>query len=83
MITRLRKSKLRGSLKELAAFGKDCGDWIEIDSSHLIQKPGVGDLIERIAKPIAGIIDSAFGTKISKCSGCKKRKRWLNRLTKN
>lgn len=40
--------------------------------------PGLGDLVERIARPIARAIDRAFGTKLASCGACKKRRDWLN-----
>ena len=46
-----------------------------------LQKPrpkGLGDRVEKIAKPIAIIIDQVAGTNIQECGGCKKRKEWLN-----
>jgi len=39
---------------------------------------GLGDLVEKIAKPVARSIDKAFGTNIEGCGGCKKRKEYLN-----
>lgn len=43
---------------------------------------GLGDKVERIAKPIAKGIDRMLGTKIEHCKSCKKRKDYLNQLTK-
>jgi hypothetical protein len=40
---------------------------------------GLGDRVERIAQPIAKIIDKVAGTDIQECGGCKKRKEWLNK----
>lgn len=39
---------------------------------------GLGDRVERIAQPIAKVIDTALGTDIQNCGGCQKRKQWLN-----
>jgi hypothetical protein len=39
---------------------------------------GLGDRVERIAQPIAKVIDKVAGTNIQECGGCKKRKEWLN-----
>lgn len=45
---------------------------------------GLGDRVERVAQPIAKIIDKTLGTNIQGCGGCKKRKAWLNKkFTKN
>jgi hypothetical protein len=40
---------------------------------------GLGDKVERVAKPIAKVIDRVAGTNIQECGGCKKRKAWLNK----
>ena len=40
---------------------------------------GLGDRVERIAQPIARVIDGLAGTNIQECGGCKKRKEWLNK----
>ena len=42
----------------------------------------LGDAVEKVAQPIAGAIDKATGTQLKECGGCKKRKEWLNGLTK-
>lgn len=42
----------------------------------------IGDAVETIAQPIAGTIDKLTGTELKECSACKKRKEWLNNLTK-
>ena len=41
---------------------------------------GLGDYVEKIAQPIAKIIDRVAGTNIQGCSRCRKRKEWLNDL---
>lgn len=43
------------------------------------RKVRIGDRVEMVLKPIAQAIDSVAGTDIKNCSGCKKRKEWLNR----
>lgn len=40
---------------------------------------GLGDRVERIAQPIARVIDGLAGTNIQQCGGCKKRKELLNK----
>ena len=47
---------------------------------HKSRKKGLGDLVETIAQPIAKAIDKIAGTKIQKCGGCKKRKKYLNKI---
>lgn len=51
---------------------------------HLIimkQRLMFGDMVEKIAKPVAKIIDAVTGTDLEHCNACKKRKEWLNSLT--
>lgn len=47
---------------------------------HKSKNKGLGDLVEKIAQPIAKAIDKIAGTKIQKCGGCKKRKKYLNKI---
>ena len=42
---------------------------------------GLGDRVERIAQPIARVIDRVAGTNIQGCGACQKRKEWLNNMT--
>jgi hypothetical protein len=43
-------------------------------------RTGLGDIVERVAQPIAKAIDKFLGTNIKECGGCKKRKKFLNEL---
>jgi hypothetical protein len=36
--------------------------------------------VEKIAQPIAKVIDKALGTNVQGCGGCKKRKARLNKV---
>jgi hypothetical protein len=40
---------------------------------------GLGDRVERIAQPIARVIDRLAGTNIQGCGACQKRKEYLNK----
>jgi hypothetical protein len=42
----------------------------------------VGDKLEKLLAPIVKVIDETLDTNIKDCSACKKRKEWLNDLTK-
>ncbi len=42
---------------------------------------GLGDRVERIAQPIARVIDKVAGSNIQGCRACQKRKEWLNNIT--
>jgi len=39
---------------------------------------GLGDRVEKVAQPIAKIIDKIAGTNIQGCGACQKRKEYLN-----
>lgn len=41
----------------------------------------LGDKVEKALEPIVKVIDDKLGTNIKGCSGCQKRKQWLNQLT--
>lgn len=54
------------------------------NSSKSKQKTrGLGDVVEKFAKPIARKIDSIAGTNIEACGGCKKRREYLNKKFPN
>jgi hypothetical protein len=44
---------------------------------------GLGDRVERIAQPIARVIDRVAGTNIQGCGACQKRKEYLNKKFPN
>lgn len=52
--------------------------WKNFDGSI---KPinGLGDMVHRVAQPIAKTIDKIFKTDIENCGGCKKRREFLNK----
>lgn len=52
----------------------------QIESIKNAKKEGLGDKVEKVAKPIAKAIDYIAGTNIQNCGGCKKRKEALNKL---
>ncbi len=39
---------------------------------------GLGDRVEKVAQPIAKVIDKIAGTNIQNCGACQKRKEYLN-----
>jgi hypothetical protein len=41
---------------------------------------GLGDLVARLADPIARLADRHLRTKLAGCSACSRRRAWLNRL---
>lgn len=40
---------------------------------------GLGDLVAIVAEPVAAVSDRVFKTTFKGCSGCAKRRAWLNR----
>ena len=40
---------------------------------------GLGDLVAVVAEPVAAVSDRVFQTTFKGCSGCAKRRAWLNR----
>ena len=40
---------------------------------------GIGDVVHKIAQPIAKSIDKVAGTNIQGCGACQKRKEYLNK----
>jgi hypothetical protein len=57
---------------------QDSPDWKKTDSPQ--PNPiGLGDRVERIAQPIARVIDRVAGTNIQGCGACQKRKEYLNK----
>lgn len=42
--------------------------------------PGLGDVVEKLAKPIARLIDRVAGTRLATCGACARRRKLLNRL---
>lgn len=67
-----RKSCLYGTLKKRCIRAKT--------EAKVSTKPtGLGDRVERIAQPIARVIDKVAGTNIQGCKACQKRKEYLNK----
>lgn len=44
------------------------------------KQTGLGDIVHKIAQPIARTIDGALGTDLQNCGGCKNRRAALNRM---
>lgn len=44
------------------------------------KQTGLGDLVAKVAQPIAGAIDAVIGTNIKGCGGCAQRHAALNRI---
>lgn len=65
---------------------QDSPDWNGVGGVHeteIESKLGLGDRVERIAQPIAKVVDKILGTNIQNCTGCRKRKQWLNGKSEN
>ena len=55
----------------------DDADYRRIQKRHAMA--GAGDLVASVAKPIARMVDKAFGTDLEHCGGCEQRRAALNR----
>jgi len=77
-------------LKDVLAHGAVNGEFLEIDTAsynellnkYRVHARGLGDIVEKLARPIAHTIDKLSGgrTHVSGCSGCKHRQEVLNEL---
>ena len=82
------KNRPDGYVADCLSQGVVNGEWLEIEPSsyrELLNKyrpemRGMGDLVEKIARPIAHGLDRVLGTHITGCSGCSKRQDVLNKL---
>jgi hypothetical protein len=78
----------KGYVKDVLSKGVVMGEWLEIDqhaynellNKYRVKMRGIGDLVEKVARPIAHAIDAVSGgkTHVSGCNGCKGRQEWLN-----
>lgn len=71
---------------EALRVGRKLGARVELraaDYARLSATPetlrGLGDLVAKIAQPIAAAIDAVAGTSLKTCGGCQKRREWLNK----
>jgi hypothetical protein len=55
----------------------------QISSLSNPRPQGLGDRVEKIAQPIAKIIDKVAGTNMQGCGACQKRKEYLNNIFNN
>jgi hypothetical protein len=75
-----------GYLEAVLAAGSRHGDLITLDLKayhDLCEKyspRGVGDLIAKVAQPVARAIDAFLGTNIQNCDGCLDRQNKLNEI---
>ncbi len=56
------------------------GKWMAFQTFVKAKIKGLGDVVEKLADPIARLSDRVFKTKIKGCSACAKRKEMLNHL---
>lgn len=66
-------------------WGEGCNELLMLYSQRINNKPakkirGLGDIVSRVAQPIARVIDKISGTKISQCGGCQSRREALNKM---
>ena len=48
--------------------------------NRIAKVQGVGDLIHKVANPVAKVIDFVAGTNVQGCGGCAKRRENLNKM---
>lgn len=93
---RIRKAEIAGKLASRppeyaadlkATFIGEEGDLIRVDPikyrafyAKWAPKKGLGDMVAKVAQPIAKAIDAVAGTNIHECSRCKQRQEALNKL---
>lgn len=41
---------------------------------------GLGDVVAKVAQPVATLLDATMGTNLKGCGGCKKRQEVLNKV---
>lgn len=70
-----RASLVRAGLSDKVDF--DCPQGFTEDNLPI---KGLGDLVARVANPVAGVIDKVAGTNLKGCGGCKGRRETLNRV---
>ena len=82
------KKRPAGYLETALDLGMIAGRWFLIgekdaaDFEKLYPRPpGLGDRVERIAKPMARFIDRVAGTDLEHCPQCDERRNALNRVT--
>jgi len=87
-----RATRPEGYADALIAAGSLNGDWLMIEQQSLdavvrqytpnriAKVQGVGDLIHKVANPVAKAIDFVAGTNVQGCGGCAKRRENLNKM---
>jgi hypothetical protein len=60
----------------------NCVECVEINGAMPDDYIKLGDAVEKVAKPIAKVIDKVVGTELQNCGGCKARQEKLNRAIK-
>jgi len=91
-IDKCKATRPSGYAEALLAAGTVEGKFLAIDHDKLeeiVRKftpervktvKGLGDLIHKVANPIAKAIDSVAGTNVQGCGGCAKRRESLNKI---
>lgn len=82
------KGRPEGWLPAVLAFGTVTGEVVEFDPEEyafvlaefgpLAGPRGLGDVVARLAQPIARGVDALAGTKLANCGGCARRQAALN-----
>lgn len=73
-----------GYLEDILAAGRIEGEWLMLSDEtyaalcEKYRRPGLGDRVAQIAKPIARALDTVIGTDLEHCQSCAERQKWLN-----
>ena len=92
-LEQMSKNRPGGYLEDCLSHGIVAGNFLEITSegySKLLEKyrpqtpytgsmRGAGDMVYKLANPIAHVIDAVTGTHIQGCGGCAKRRESWNK----
>lgn len=56
-------------------------EWLlEEQKTKTIKMRGLGDVVAKVAQPVATLLDATMGTNLKGCGGCKKRQEVLNKV---
>lgn len=74
----------QGYMESVLALGTVDGEWLLLSDEaytalcEQYRRPGLGDRVAQIAKPIARALDAVLDTDLEHCQTCEARQKWLN-----
>jgi hypothetical protein len=77
-------SRKPGYLQDVLKSGLISGEWIELSAEDFDRiretySTGLGDIVKRVAQPIARGIDAVLGTDLKNCNSCESRRVAMNK----